>query len=97
MGGAKQGGCPHMVILVVGRNFSEELTLNLEFSPIVPWLQTQDPMHQVEIPHAEKTNLIGQEIWLSESRTANVHVTSWYLYIYTLYYAYNMILSICLL
>ena len=62
MEGAKQGG--HMVILVVpGRNLSEELTLNLEFSPIVPWQQIQDPSASGWKLHMLWTNLIGQEIW----------------------------------
>lgn len=79
----------HMVILVVpGRNLSEELTLNLEFSPIVPWLQIQDPSASGWKLHILWTHLIGQEIWQRKTDSkcsCHIFIYIQYIYIYSVY------------
>ena len=87
-----------MVILVVpGRNLSEELTLNLEFSPLC-----HDCRSRIQVPQVENctcfelTSLVKR--FGKEKRTASAHVT-FYLYMYTIYiyiiYIYYMCLSVC--
>lgn len=100
MEGAKQGG--HMVILVVpGRNLSEELTLNLEFSPIVPWQQIQDPSASGWKLHMLWTNLIGQEIWQRKTDSkCSCHIFKYICIQYIMYSIYiykyiHMCLSVC--
>lgn len=96
MEGAKQGG--HMVILVVpGRNLSEELTLNLEFSPIVPWQQIQDPSASGWKLHILWTKLIGQEIWQRKTDSkCSCHILLIYVYNIYIVYIYYVFISMFL-